>query len=164
VIVAAILLATLAVTLIKLLRTQAALDSVQPVAVIQRVELRNHREPLIDYLLETNQPTGGFTPVQQRQAGLVYTVRFRLIKLKGKRVSLAFRVFNARTASRLRPSTVYSQTVGFFVPQADDHSRSWPAWIPPPPRRQRIFVRFALSDPAGRPLAARDSPPVLVGP
>jgi hypothetical protein len=117
---------------------------------IEKAELQLRNERLIDYLRDTNQPTGGLTRREREERGLRFVVRVRLRGTQGAPMPLRWQMYDER-AGRLR-DPIYSQSPVTFTPTNQDHARTVPLWLPYPPKTGRYVVRFALLDPKREPL------------
>jgi hypothetical protein len=98
-----------------------------------------------DVLNDTNQPTRGYTRAQLRQTGMVFALRIRLRGERGNRFPLRWFMTDADHATRLRGDS-YDQVPAIFQPRSDNHSRTWPVWVPYPPYRGRFRVTFVLNN------------------
>lgn len=122
------------------------------------VELRTRQQRLVDYLRETNQPTRGLSDFEGAEKGYVFTVRVRLVGNQGKPLPLRWSIIDTRTGTPL-PGPTYNQTAVVFKPRGPKHSRTWPMWVPRPPRSGTYALRATLINEKRQPLDEADSDP-----
>jgi TIR domain len=120
-------------------------------ARVVRVELRSRRERLVDYLKETNQSTAGLSKFQGAERGYVFNARVRLQGKPGIQLPLRWSIIDANTGQPLR-DPLYTQTATIFVPSGPNHARTWPFWVPYPPRKGTYRLRATLIDEKRQPL------------
>jgi hypothetical protein len=126
-------------------------------ARLEAVRERNHSETLGDYLRETRQPTHAYSRAQLDQPGEVFALRLRIVGEEGKRLPLRWAVYHSNGQLRLR-GPIYNQVAAMVEAHSQDHARTWPVWVPAPPRPGAYFVRFTLQDEQQQPVDERDSP------
>lgn len=126
-------------------------------ARILDVSLRSTRAPLDGYLRSIGESLGGLTPRELAEQGLVFAVRVRFTGSVGERFPVRWSLNSAASGLPLR-DPLYSQPDLTFVPRGREHSRTWPIWVPYPPRRGRYFLRVTLTDQKHQPVDERDSP------
>ena len=126
-------------------------------ASIDGLKLASVRQPLADYLETTGQSTAGLTPFEGRQRGLVFDVHMRLKGSVHKKFGLRWLIVDRRSGSRLRGPT-YNQTAAIVTPKAQEHARTWPIWVPYPPRRGSYRLTVILTNNHGQPVADRSEP------
>jgi len=127
-------------------------------ARVMAVEQRGGEETLGDYVRETKPAGARYTAAQLRESGLVFAVRVRIRGAQGQKLPLRWSFYEVG-GGRVR-GPVYNQVGVVFAPLAREHARTWPVWVPQPPRDGRYFVRFTLDDPEGRPVDTKDTPPL----
>jgi TIR domain-containing protein len=127
-------------------------------ARVVRVELRSPSERLGDYLRETKQSTAGLSKFQGAERGYVFNARVRLQGKPGRQLPLRWSMIDASTGNPLR-DPLYTQTATIFKPSGPNHARTWPFWVPYPPRKGRYRVRATLIDEKRRPLDEAESEP-----
>jgi hypothetical protein len=121
------------------------------------LSLRDRATSLDEYLRSTAQSTKGLTNAELRELGYVFSLRVRLKGGTEREFPLLWTLHRARNGERLR-GPLYNQPASVtFVPRAQDHARTWPIWIPYPPRPGSYFVRATLTDAARQPVDERDS-------
>jgi hypothetical protein len=128
-------------------------------ARVTAVDLRGSNERLADYLRETNQSTVGLTKHQASEEGYVFLVGFRLQGNEGQPVALRWSMIDAGTGRPLR-GPIYNQPPPVaFKPRGPNQRRTWPLWVPSPPRKGSFRVRVTLIDEKRQPLDEADSEP-----
>ncbi len=127
-------------------------------ARVVRVELRSPSERLVDYLRETNQSTAGLSKLQGAERGYVFNARVRLQGKPGRQLPLRWSMIDASTGESLR-DPLYTQTATIFKPSGPSHARTWPFWVPYPPRKGTYRVRATLVDEKRQPLDEAESEP-----
>jgi hypothetical protein len=130
-------------------------------ARVLRVYMRSPSERLVDYLRETNQSTAGLSKFEGAERGYVFNVRVRLQGNQDSRLPLRWSIIDANTGEPLR-DPIYNQTATVFQPRGPDHARTWPFWVPYPPRKGRFFLRTTLLDEKRQPLDEAESKPFAV--
>jgi hypothetical protein len=136
-----------------------------PPAVDARVTaltLRDTRLPLAEYLTSTGQSTKGLTRREANEPGYVFSVRVRLKGGIESDFPLLWTLHRAKTGERLK-GVLYNQPASVtFRPLARDHARTWPIWVPYPPRPGAYFLRVTLTDEKRQPVDERQSRPFEV--
>jgi hypothetical protein len=128
-----------------------------PIATrIDKVE-RQDRASLGDYLNDTKQSRRGYTPDQLRQAGMVFALAIRLRGERGNKFPLRWFMTDVDRATRVRGSS-YDQVPAVFQPRSEDHSRTYPIWIPDPPHAGRFRVTFMLQNAKHEPVDEKVTP------
>jgi hypothetical protein len=112
--------------------------------------------PFRQYLRELNVPTSPYSREQLAQIGILVRMDFRITGLKGKRLAMRWRLYDARSG-RPVPDPASDERYVILTPGAETDSGSWSMWMPRPARAGRFFVRVRLSDDRGMPLAQADS-------
>jgi hypothetical protein len=130
-------------------------------ARVLRVDLRSPSQRLVDYLRETNQSTAGLSKFQGAEPGYVFNVRVRLRGNQNNRLPLRWSIIDASTGQPLR-DPLYTQTATVFEPGGPSHARTWPIWVPFPPRKGKFLLRATLIDEKRQPLDEAESEPFLV--
>ena len=110
-----------------------------------------------DYLRDTNQPARGYTSAQLRQTGTLFALTIKLRGERGSKFPLRWYMTDADRGKRL-PGPSYNQEPAVFQPRNENHSRTWPAWIPDPPRAGRYRVTFMLDNAQHQPVAQKITP------
>lgn len=110
-----------------------------------------------DYLRDTNKSTSGYTRDQLSQTGRVYALTIHFRGERGSKFPLRWFMTDADRATRLRQSG-YDQVPVIFRPRTDNHRRTWPVWIPPPPYPGRFRVTFRLEDAKHEPVDQKMTP------
>ena len=110
-----------------------------------------------DYLRDTNKSTHDYTPDQLSQTGRVYALTIQLRGERGSKFPLRWFMTDADRAARLRQSG-YDQVPVIFRPRTDNHRRTWPVWIPPPPYTGRFRVTFSLENEQHEPVDQKVTP------
>jgi hypothetical protein len=123
---------------------------------VHAVELRSAYTPYDEYLSETNQSVRGLTEAERKEQGLVFDVRVRFKGGLGERFSLRSSLYDATDGRRLS-DPIYNQTAVDFVPAGQNHARTWPIWVPYPPRTGRFFLRATLTDRKEQPVDEQKS-------
>lgn len=106
---------------------------------------------------DTNQSTRGYTPAQLRQKGVVFALRIKLTGEQGQTFPLRWFIVDADRGDRLR-GRGYNQEPAVFRPRNDNHGRTWPVWVPYPPKPGRFRVTFVLDDAKHQPVAQKTTP------
>lgn len=114
------------------------------------------RQPLGDYLRDTNQSLQGLSRRELREPGLLFTVRVRLRGGIGREFPLVWTIYDLRRQAAVSDD-LYEQETVTFVPEAPSHARAWPAWVPYPPRPGRYRFDFVLQDDKRQPVDERSS-------
>jgi hypothetical protein len=125
------------------------------------VDLRSPSQRLVDYLRETNQSTAGLTKFEGAEPGYVFNVRVRLKGNQDARLPLRWSVIDANTGQPLR-DPLYTQTATVFNPRGPDQARTWPFWVPYPPRKGKFLLRATLIDEKRQPLDEAESEPFVL--
>jgi hypothetical protein len=125
------------------------------------VDLRNSSQRLVDYLRETNQSTAGLSKFEGAERGYVFNVRVRLRGNEGTPLPLRWSIIDAGTRKPLR-DPLYSQTATVFKPRGPDQARTWPFWVPYPPRKGKYRLRATLVDEKRQPLDEAESDPFVL--
>jgi hypothetical protein len=125
------------------------------------VELRDTGTPLGDYLTETNQSAAGLTRHELLERGYVFRVRIRLAGNLGRAIPLRWSMIEHPTG-RPQRGAAYNQTAAIFRPRGETQTRTWPVWVPSPPRPGAFRVRLTLVDNRRRPLDESESSPFRV--
>jgi hypothetical protein len=112
---------------------------------------------LADYLRDTNKATGDLTHDQLSQTGRVYALTIQLRGERGSKFPLRWFMTDADRATRLRQNG-YDQVPVIFRPRTDNHRRTWPVWIPPPPYAGRFRVTFRLENAKHEPVDQKMTP------
>jgi hypothetical protein len=99
----------------------------------------------------------GYTPEQLRQTGTIFALRIQLRGERGTRFPLRWYMTDADSGTRL-PGRSYNQEPAVFQPRNDNHSRTWPVWIPDPPDPGRYRVTFMLDNAKHEPVAQKVTP------
>lgn len=115
---------------------------------------RQGPETLGAYLADTNQSLRGYTPAQLRQNGIVFALRIKLTGEKGQTFPLRWFIVDADRGERLAGRS-YNQEPVVFRPRNDNHSRTWPVWVPYPPKPGRFRATFLLDDTKHQPVAQK---------
>jgi hypothetical protein len=116
---------------------------------------------LRDYLSDTHEPLAGYTRAQLQQAGFVFALTMRIQGERGSRFSLRWFIVDVDRATRLRGPS-FNQVPAIFKPRNQDQLRTYPVWIPTPPRAGRYEVTFALVNANGEPVAQKLTSPFRV--
>jgi hypothetical protein len=113
---------------------------------------------LSDYLRDSNQSPKGYRPEELQQTGMVFALTIRLRGERGQRFPLRWAVVDIDRESRL-PGRSFNQRPGeepvVFQPRNDDHARTWPVWVPYPPKPGRYRVTFMLNNAKYQPVSQR---------
>ncbi len=125
-------------------------------ARIHGARLTSMREPLESYLLSTGESLAGLSARERREPGLLFAVRVRLTGSVGEQFPLLWSLHSSRTGARL-PGPAYNQLAVTFVPRGRTHARTWPVWVPYPPRKGSYYLRVTLADRKRQPVDVRDS-------
>lgn len=132
-----------------------------PAATIDtRILAADHQGPqqLGAYLADTNRSTRGYDPVQLRQLGIVFALRIKLVGEKGQIFPLRWYIVDAEAGERL-PGRSYNQEPAIFRPRNNNHTRTWPIWVPYPPKPGVFRVTFVLNDAKHEPVDQRTTQP-----
>jgi hypothetical protein len=115
-----------------------------------------------DYLTEIRELAllRQLTDFERDEPGLGFLVRVRLQGGLGERFPFLWTLHRAGNGERLESPTYNQPASTSFTPSSGDHSRSWPIWVPYPPRTGRYFLRAVLTDHKGQPVDELDSEPV----
>jgi hypothetical protein len=130
-------------------------------AQITGVRLSSARQSLEDYLLSTGESLGGLTERERDELGFLFEVGVRLTGSQGERFPLLWSLRGAQSGERV-PGPAYAQLAVTFVPRGREHARTWPAWVPYPPRKGSYFLRVTLTDKQGQPVDMQESKPFTV--
>jgi hypothetical protein len=130
-------------------------------AQITGVHLSSARQSLEDYLLSTGAPLRGLTRRERDELGFLFEVGVRLTGSQGERFPLLWSLRGARSGVRV-PGPAYAQLAVTFVPRGREHARTWPVWVPYPPRKSSYFLRVTLTDKKGQPVDMQESKPFTV--
>lgn len=130
-------------------------------ARIGYVRLQGTREPLERYLRSIGESLSGLTKRELSEPGLLFAMRVRLTGSVGERFPVRWSLHRARTGEPL-PGGTYNQPDVTFVPSGREHARTWPLWVPYPPRKGSYFLRVTLTDRKRQPVDERDSPAFTV--
>lgn len=125
------------------------------------VDLRSPSQRMVDYLRETNQSTAGLSKFEGAERGYVFNVRVRLRGNEDTPLPLRWSIIDARTRRPLR-GPIYNQTATVFKPRGPDQARTWPFWVPYPPRKGRFVLRATLVDEKRQPLDEAESDPFVL--
>jgi hypothetical protein len=109
---------------------------------------------LRDYLDDTHQPLTGYTHAQLTQTGFVFAITMHIQGERGSRFGLRWFIVDANRGARLRGPS-FNQVPAIFKPRNQDQLRTYPVWIPTPPRPGRYEVTFALVNAKGEPVAQK---------
>jgi hypothetical protein len=112
-----------------------------------------HQGPAVlrDYLGDTGQSPRGYTAQQLQQTGTVFALTIQLRGERGTKFPLRWYMTDADRGTRL-PGRSFNQEPAVFQPRSDNHSRTWPVWIPDPPRTGRYRVTFMLDNARHQPV------------
>ena len=127
-------------------------------ARVVSVDLRSPSQRLVDYLRETNQSTAGLSKFEGAERGYVFNARVRLRGNEDTPLPLRWSMIDAETRKPLR-GPIYNQTATVFKPRGPDQARTWPFWVPHPPRTGRFLLRATLIDEKRQPLDDSESDP-----
>ena len=129
---------------------------------ITSVALRDRETPLASYLRSTRQSTRGLTRAELREPGLVFSIRVRLRGGVEESFPLVWTLHREPSGSPLTGS-IYNQPASVtFTPRARDQSRTWPIWVPYPPRPGSFSLRATLTDQREQPVHDLESRPFRV--
>jgi len=92
------------------------------------------------YLDRVGFPQRDYPAAQLARPGALVTVDYRVEGYRGKRLPLRWQLVDARTSDLLYQSRVN------LTPEATTDQVSWPAWVPVPRGRRRVFVQLQLYD------------------
>jgi hypothetical protein len=95
------------------------------------------------YLDRTGFPQRDYPAAQLARPGALVTVDYRVEGYRGKRLPLRWQLVDAHTSDLLYQSRVD------LTPEATTDQVSWPAWVPLPRGRRRVFVQLQLYDVGG---------------
>ena len=123
---------------------------------ITGVHLSSARQSLEDYLLSTGERLGGLTERERDELGFLFEVGVRLTGSQGERFPLLWSLRSVRSGERV-PGPAYAQLAVTFVPRGREHARTWPVWVPYPPRKGSYFLRVTLTDKKGQPVDMQES-------
>jgi TIR domain len=156
--VAAALVAAIVVGLVVLwpsLRSQGH----SPPVIDARIANIEQQGPAVlrNYLSDTSQSRRGYTPEQLRQTGTIFALRIQLRGERGTKFPLRWFMTDADSGTRL-PGRSFNQEPAVFQPRNDNHSRTWPVWIPDPPDPGRYRVTFMLDNAKHEPVAQKVTP------
>jgi hypothetical protein len=115
---------------------------------------RQDPQSLGDYLRHSGQSRRGYTRAQLRGQGLVFAVTMRIRGEPGARFPLAWFIVDV-TRGRPLHGPSFEQEPAIFSPRNGDQTRTWPAWVPYPPRAGRYHVTFQLKNAKREPIAQR---------
>jgi hypothetical protein len=131
-------------------------------ARVESVALRDRAITLEDYARSIGASARGLPAAERRETGWTFAVRVRLKGGVDERFPLLWTIHAADSGERLSGAPYNQDAEVTFTPRARDHSRSWPIWVPYPPRPGRFFLRTTLTDHKGQPVDERDSKPVVL--
>lgn len=131
-------------------------------ARVSSVALRSRRQPLGDYLREIGEPTEGLTRNQLREPGLTFRTRLSAKGAVGTRLLLVWTLYDLDREARV-PGGDYRQVAADFRTRAPTERRTWPIWVPYPPRPGRYRLDVAFQDAKRQPVDERSSPAFLIG-
>ena len=120
------------------------------------VRLKRTLVPLAEYLRDTRQSLEGLSAAERREPGLVFTVRLRLEGVVGKEFPLLWTLADAEHG-RPVPDELYRQEAATFEPAGVAHGRTWPIWVPYPPKPGRYRLDLVLADEKHQPVDERSS-------
>jgi hypothetical protein len=130
-------------------------------ARIEGAGLKSRREPLREYLEDTQQSTSGLSRLELREPGLVFTVRVRLRGGVGRDYPLVWTLYDMRRGSAVSDD-LYEQEAATFRPEAATHARTWPIWVPYPGQAGRYRLDLVLQDDKRRPVDERSTEPFAI--
>jgi hypothetical protein len=130
-----------------------------------RIAHIEHQGPamLRNYLSDTGQAPRGYTAQQLQQTGTVFALTIQLRGERGTKFPLRWYMTDADRGTRL-PGPSYNQEPAVFQPRSDNHSRTWPVWIPDPPRPGRYRVTFMLDNARHQPVDQKVTPAFRAAP
>jgi hypothetical protein len=151
--------AAIVVALVVLVLSRGSGGGRNPTVIDARIAKVEHQGPAVlgNYLGDTNQSRRGYTAQQLRQTGTVFALTIQLRGERGTKFPLRWYMTDAAGGTRL-PGRSYNQEPAVFQPRSDNHSRTWPVWIPDPPRPGRYRVTFMLDDAHHKPVDQKVTP------
>lgn len=141
-------------------------------ARITELSLRSTRDRLADYLAEirpqrattqgdcvARNPAGApLDPRQAAERGFVFLARVEITGNLGRCFPLRWTVIDTRTDTRI-DDDLYSQVSVWLSPRGILQGRTWPIWVPYPPRAGTYRLRATLAEEDGQPLDELTSEP-----
>lgn len=116
---------------------------------------------LRDYLRDSGQPRTGYRAEELGQKGLVFALTMHIQGEQGTRFGLRWFIVDVDRETRLRGPS-FNQVPAIFKPRNQDQVRTYPVWIPTPPRPGRYAVTFALVNAKGEPVAQKLTSPFRI--
>jgi hypothetical protein len=118
---------------------------------------------LRDYLADTHEPITDYTDEELDQTGFVYALTMHIQGERGSHFVLRWFIVDVTRGTRLRGPS-FNQEPAIFKPRNQNQVRTYPIWIPRPPRAGTYEVTFALANAEGEPVSQKLSPPFHVRP
>jgi hypothetical protein len=131
--------------------------------VAPRIVAVERQSPLSlqDYLSDTHEPLTGYTDAELNQKGFVFALTMHIQGEQGSRFALRWFIVDVDRGARLRGPS-FNQEPAIFKPRNQNQVRTYPVWVPTPPRAGRFEVTFALVNGKGEPVAQKLTAPFRV--